>query len=70
MSIFNVRHRKVGGIRFLRIGRLQFSFCLCRSFAKAEKPAHSRARGRDIVIDAPYVHRYPGGSTVVVYDDR
>lgn len=21
---------KVGGIRFLRIGRLQFSFCLCR----------------------------------------
>jgi hypothetical protein len=29
--MFNVRYRKVGGIRFLRIGRLQFSFCLCRS---------------------------------------
>jgi hypothetical protein len=25
-----LRYRKVGGIRFLRIGRLQFSFCLCR----------------------------------------
>lgn len=22
--------KKVGGIRFLRIGRLQFMFCLCR----------------------------------------
>lgn len=27
--------RKVGGIWFLRIGRLQFSFCLCR----AKRPA-------------------------------
>lgn len=25
-----VRMRKVGGIRFLRIGKLQFSFCVCR----------------------------------------
>lgn len=29
-SIFNFRHRKVGGIWFVRLGRLQFSFCLCR----------------------------------------
>jgi hypothetical protein len=62
-----MRYRKVGGIHFLRVGRLQFSFCVCRS-ALAEKPAHSR--GRNIVIEAPYVRRYPGGSTVVVYDDR
>ena len=71
-TIFNIRRRKVGGIWFLRIGRLQFSFCLCRSYAKQEKrgakPAHSS--GRNIVIEAPYVRRYPGGSTVVVYDDR
>lgn len=26
-----IRHRKVGGIRFIRIGRYQFSFCKCRS---------------------------------------
>jgi hypothetical protein len=25
-----VRNRKVGGIRFLRIGRYQFSFCRCK----------------------------------------
>lgn len=25
-----MRAFKVGGIRFLRIGRLQFSFCVCR----------------------------------------
>lgn len=23
-------YRKVGGLRFLRIGRLQLSFCVCR----------------------------------------
>lgn len=28
--MFNITLKKVGGIRFLRIGRLQFSFCLCR----------------------------------------
>lgn len=27
--------RKIGGIRFLRIGRLQFSFCIVRT-----KPIH------------------------------
>lgn len=26
-----IRYRKVGGLRFLRIGRLQFSFCVCRT---------------------------------------
>lgn len=25
-----MRYRKVGGIRFLRIGRFQFMFCRCR----------------------------------------
>lgn len=28
--VFNVRARKVGGIWFLRIGILQFSFCRTR----------------------------------------
>lgn len=28
MTIFNVSTRKVGGIRFLKIGRLTFSFCV------------------------------------------
>lgn len=27
-------YRKVGGIRFLKIGRLSFSFCLCRKVRK------------------------------------
>jgi hypothetical protein len=25
-----IRHRKVGGITFVRVGRFQFSFCKCR----------------------------------------
>ena len=25
-----VSYRRVGGLRFLRVGRLQMSFCLCR----------------------------------------
>jgi hypothetical protein len=25
-----LRYRHVGGLRFLRIGRLQMSFCVCR----------------------------------------
>ena len=28
--IFRVRYTRNGGLRFLRIGRFQFSFCLCR----------------------------------------
>ena len=28
-----IRHRKVGGIRFIRVGRYQFSFCKCREAA-------------------------------------
>lgn len=30
MPIFNIRAFRVGGLRFLRIGRLQLSFCICR----------------------------------------
>jgi hypothetical protein len=65
MSMLNVRYRRVGGIRFLRLGRLQFSFCLCQSFNKAEKRAHSPRLAP--VIEA---RKYPAGSTVVVYADR
>lgn len=25
-----MRYRKVGGLRFLRVGRFQFSFCKCK----------------------------------------
>ncbi|WP_316172959.1 hypothetical protein [Bradyrhizobium sp. SZCCHNRI2049] len=27
---FGFSHRKVGGLRFIRIGRLQLSYCICR----------------------------------------
>lgn len=30
-----MRYRKVGGIWFFRVGRLQFSFCKCRRPASA-----------------------------------
>lgn len=34
--MFNVRYTKRGGMHFLRLGRLQLSFCLC-------SPAKTRA---------------------------
>jgi hypothetical protein len=32
-------YRKVGGIRFLRLGRYQFMFCRCRSKLRPEPRA-------------------------------
>lgn len=40
--------RKVGGLRFVRVGRLQASFCICKPAkpSKADKPAKpSKPRG-------------------------
>lgn len=31
-NIFNISSRKVGGIRFLKIGRFCFSFCLTQEY--------------------------------------
>lgn len=46
--IFNIRARKVGGIWFLRLGRLQFSFCLCREVkaAPAKRKVEAGLPGR------------------------
>ena len=30
--LFNISTRRVGGIRFLKIGRFTFSFCVARSY--------------------------------------
>lgn len=30
MNIFNIQFRKVGGLRFLFVGRLTFMFCVSR----------------------------------------
>jgi hypothetical protein len=36
MRLFNIRYTKNGGMRFLRIGRFQFSFCLCNAERTAQ----------------------------------
>lgn len=59
-SIFNVRRRKAGGIWFVRIGRLQFSFCLCRGFEPAARVYSART----------FRPPYRGGNTMVVDRDR
>lgn len=33
-SIFNFDTRRVGGIRFVKIGRLTFSFCVSQEFRR------------------------------------
>lgn len=30
--MFNVSYRKVGGLRFLKVGRFCFSFCVSRQY--------------------------------------
>jgi len=32
VSVFNISARRVGGIRFLKVGRFCFSFCLTREY--------------------------------------
>jgi hypothetical protein len=32
LPLFNISTRRVGGIRFLKIGRFTFSFCVARSY--------------------------------------
>lgn len=59
--VFNYRYRKVGGIRFLRIGRFQFSFCLCRGTREvtvAERRAErqiTRGIQRIVVCEFPSI---------------
>ena len=55
-------YKKVGGLHFVRVWRLSFSFCLCKSRVK---PRTQRPPVR--VVEA---RSYPAGSTVVVYNDR
>jgi hypothetical protein len=63
--IFNVSHRKVGGLHFVRIGRLGFSWYI------TSKPVHKEPRTHTRQLDDVKYHRqYEGGSTVVVYHDR
>jgi len=40
--MFNFSTRKVGGIRFIKLGRLSLSFCVCRS---AVPLGHKRSNG-------------------------
>jgi len=51
-------YRKIGGLRFLRLGRLQLSFCICRAIP-VEVTTHRAER----VIDAgiPRIVQYQFG---------
>lgn len=33
-----IQHKKVGGIRFVKIGRMQMSFCITKAQPSARKP--------------------------------
>ena len=45
MNAFNISTRRVGGIRFVRIGRLCFSFCVCATYRSltGQRPAAAGA---------------------------
>jgi hypothetical protein len=42
MNIINISTRKVGGIRFVKIGRLCLSFCVTKRYHALNAPKHPR----------------------------
>lgn len=48
--MFNISTRRVGGIRFLRIGRLCLSFCITRDYRDLNQPK------RTAIADRAYRH--------------
>lgn len=75
-AIFNVSYRKVGGLRFVRIGRLGFSWYVTskpigpKARMHKEKPRTHHGKSARMLDDVQYYRQYSGGSTVVVYRDR
>ena len=65
--VFNLSYRKVGGLRFVRIGKLGFSWYITNKPAKVARTHRASPR---IIGDVKYYREYEGGSTVVVYRDR
>jgi hypothetical protein len=43
VPMFNLSYRKVGGIRFVKLGRFCFSFCVCREYKPLKEPFRSDA---------------------------
>jgi hypothetical protein len=57
--MFNVSYRKVGGLRFLKLGRLTFMWCVSRQY----KPLHAgliRRTKRVNPVSAPLLLTYSG----------
>jgi hypothetical protein len=50
---------KVGGMRFLRIGKLQISWCICTGRPKRQKKYTGRAIAR--AVKTGYVNGYNAG---------
>jgi hypothetical protein len=45
--MLNISYRKVGGLRFVKIGRLTFMWCVSRRYSQARsKPLHAGSRRR------------------------
>jgi hypothetical protein len=42
MNIFNISTKKVGGLRFIKIGRLCVSFAITKSYRDLNAPKHPR----------------------------
>jgi hypothetical protein len=40
--MFNISYRRVGGLRFLKLGRLTISWCLTRSYRPFKRPVANR----------------------------
>lgn len=47
----NAWRMKVGGIHFIRIGRFQMSFCVCKSYKPKKETTTYEPRARSVMMD-------------------
>lgn len=46
-ALIRINYKKIGGMRFLRIGRLQFSWCVCRPAIVTEADKAAKVERRE-----------------------
>jgi hypothetical protein len=58
--MLNISYRKVGGLRFLKVGRLTLMFCVSRAY-RPLSPAGSRRRSQRVnPVQQPLLLTYSG----------
>ena len=58
--MFNISYRKVGGLRFLKVGRLTFMWCVSRQYKPLSNAGSRRRSKRTHSVASPLLLTYTG----------